>query len=155
NLIQTSDGGYAFGGVFPNSGFIAKTDAAFNVEWYFEMPPQTTTAQELLTSKVIELQDSTLLFMSKDNSPQAPAFYLTRLTKEGQIISSTPIQSQVCPGGNVMPYNWQFLSDSSVVICGWCVTNNQAYIGRWGNLNLPLPMGFDEDTVTVSAPGVQ
>ena len=155
NIIQTSDGGYAFGGRFTNNGFIAKTDSAFNLLWYYEMPPQQAPTQLHQTFKLIELQDSTLLFLSKDNDPVSDAFYINRLTKDGDSISTTAIQSQVCPNGNMQPYNWQFLADSSIVICGWCVSNNQAYIGRWGNLNYPLPMGFfadTTDTTTVSAP---
>ncbi|RYE14821.1 MAG: hypothetical protein EOP51_27600 [Sphingobacteriales bacterium] len=153
NLIQTSDGGYAFGGVFPNSGYIAKADSLFNLLWYYEILPRQAPSQEHVTTKIIELQDSTLLFMSKDNDPVSNAFYITRLSKYGDSISTTTIQSQVCPNGNMLPYNWQFLADSSIVICGWCVSNHQAYIGRWGNLNFPLPMGFEEAPI-VSAPEV-
>ncbi|RYE13447.1 MAG: T9SS type A sorting domain-containing protein [Sphingobacteriales bacterium] len=119
----------------------------FNLLWYYEIPPRQAPSQEHVTTKIIELQDSTLLFMSKDNDPVSNAFYITRLSKYGDSISTTTIQSQVCPNGNMLPYNWQFLADSSIVICGWCVSNQQAYIGRWGNLNFPLPMGFFEDTI--------
>ena len=147
NIIQTKDGNYVFSGVFSSSssgyaGFIAKVDTAFNLLWYYEDVP--TNSAGARASRVAELPDSTLLFMNKDVVQMEPP-YLVRLSRHGQFISRTNLYSAVCPQGQLLPYDWTLLPDSSIAVCGTCIGSpSLAYIGRFGNLTFP-PVVSAED----------
>ena len=147
NIIQTKDGNYVFSGVFSSSssgyaGFIAKVDTAFNLLWYYEDVP--TNSAGARASRVAELPDSTLLFMNKDVVQMEPP-YLVRLSRHGQFISRTNLYSAVCPQGQLLPYDWTLLPDTSIAVCGTCIGQDRAYIGRFGNLTFPPVVGLGDE----------
>ena len=86
NIIQTQDGNYVFAGEMNTNGFLAKVDQNFNLLWYYERP-KNPQAWAFTPSKVVELEDSSLLFMGFDRSPNSSPIYLTQVSKSGQFMS--------------------------------------------------------------------
>jgi hypothetical protein len=139
NLIQTSDGGYAFSGYIDSSaspmdiqvGFIAKVDSAFNLQWtYFHRT--LTLSQGVHTTKVRELKDSSIVLLGNDDA--GSNFFVLRVNKDGQFMSRKLFTSAIA--SSVWMYDWAFLNDGSAVVIGR--GSGGAYLARIGNVGQPF-----------------
>ena len=134
NLIETSDSNYVFSGWIDSLtaqnyfdiGVVVKLDRQFNVLWktYLRSP----LPRQLALKQVRELKDGTLLVLANEDFLLRDSFFLFHLSQQGQVLSRRRMTVNQCARLEIM--DWDFLSDSSIVVVGECGPYYHAWAAR-------------------------
>ncbi len=126
-------------------GYVLCLDTALNVRWVYRNPPRTNgnTNRSQYAYKIRFLPNNTVGVLLHDlRGSGSPDTYLVQVDlATGQRIG-TPYTMSSNTQSDVVPYDWQWLGDGTLVLSGGSqqlgVTGGLGYVARWDFRGTPL-----------------
>jgi hypothetical protein len=154
-MLQNEDRDYVFtitidsvqqkGGTFLDRyAAVVMMDTLFNIKWKLYL--NKGTGGEFYPSRVQELRDSSYILVVYNTKPESNQFYYYKISKTGQILDQKIFTSSLC--NKIYTPEIKLLSDSSLIVSGYCNDGQNGYIAKIGSVGLPM-------VVTATAPPKQ
>ncbi len=126
-------------------GYVLCLDTALNVRWVYRNPPRTNgnTNRSQLAYKIRFLPNGTVgVFFRDVHGGGSPDTYLVQVDPATGQRVGTPYTMSSNTQSDVMPYDWQWLGDGTLVLSGGSqqlgVTGELGYVARWDFRGTPL-----------------
>ncbi|MBX9852723.1 MAG: hypothetical protein K2X86_13335 [Cytophagaceae bacterium] len=122
-MIQNEDGDYVFtlsidsvqtrlGTILDRYIAVVMMDTLFNIKWRLYL--NKGTGGLYYPTRIIELRDSTYVFISINTQPESNQFFFYKISKTGQVLSQKTFTSSIC--SKVKINEIKLLADSSLII---------------------------------------
>jgi hypothetical protein len=144
-MLQNEDDNYVFtitidsvqqkgGTALERYAAVVMMDTLFNIKWKLYLNKGAGGA--FYPSRVIELKDSSYVLVVFNTMPESNQFYYYKISKTGQVLDQKVFSSSLC--NKIYTTEIKLLSDSSLIISGYCNDAQNAYLARVDSVGLPM-----------------
>lgn len=146
-LVLPNHGGYIVSGTADSAsggsstlrrrvGYIMRVDTALQKVWTCRIPSTWggRSARNQFAYRVRQLPDGTLTLLLRDIGATVTDLHLVQVSLQGQLLRHYFLPSNAY--ADVVPLDWQWLADGTLVLCGTArstgnATALRAYLARW------------------------